>query len=102
MDGQFSSPPEDVGGESGYEHFLEALSDPAHKEHEDVKTWVRPPFDPMAFSIGETTSGYEKSCGCAISDKISFNTGNPMWENQVSGAPRIGCGVDGELAAPAS
>lgn len=58
--GQFSTPPEDVGGVSGYEQFIEALSDPSHEEHEDMKTWVGRPFDPMAFSIDEANERLRK------------------------------------------
>jgi hypothetical protein len=51
--GECSAPPEDVGGPSGYEEFLEALSNPHHEEHEEVKAWVGRSFDPRAFSITE-------------------------------------------------
>ena len=59
-DGEFSSPPEDVSGVSGYEQFLEALSDPSHEEHEDMKTWVGRPFDPMSFSVAEANERLRK------------------------------------------
>jgi len=32
-------PPEDVGGVYGYERFLEATSDPQHKDHEATMEW---------------------------------------------------------------
>jgi len=44
-------PPEDVGGEPGYELFLAAISDPAHPEHEQMKTWAGGAFDPHEVSI---------------------------------------------------
>ena len=53
MGGECSATPEDVGGASGYEEFLEALSDPRHEEHEHMKAWVGRPFDPTAFSLAE-------------------------------------------------
>jgi hypothetical protein len=49
--GECSAPPEDVGGVSGYDEFLEALLDPGDEEHEHIKPWVGQPFDPTAFSI---------------------------------------------------
>ena len=49
--GECSTPPEDVGGVSGYEEFLEALFDPDHEEHEHMKAWVGRPFDPRDFSV---------------------------------------------------
>jgi hypothetical protein len=53
VEGENSAPPEDVGGTSGYEEFLEALFDPNHEDHEHMKSWVGRPFHPSAFSVGE-------------------------------------------------
>ena len=39
-------PPEDVGGLSGFEDFLEAMADPTHPEHDEMTTWYGGPFDP--------------------------------------------------------
>jgi hypothetical protein len=39
-------PPEDVGGLPGYEHFLQAIGDQAHPEHEELTEWAGGPFDP--------------------------------------------------------
>ena len=51
LEGECSTPPEDVGGISGYEEFLEALSDPDHEEHDHMVSWVGQPFDPGRFSV---------------------------------------------------
>ncbi|MBV1758123.1 MAG: plasmid pRiA4b ORF-3 family protein [Dethiosulfatibacter sp.] len=40
VDGSGDTPPEDVGGESGYENFLAIISDPDEEEHEDFKLWA--------------------------------------------------------------
>lgn len=58
--GENTTPPEDVGGVSGYEEFLEALSDPQHEEHEDVKRWVGRSFNPADFSLAETNERLRK------------------------------------------
>jgi hypothetical protein len=58
--GECNAPPEDVGGVSGYEEFLEALSDPRHEEHEHVKAWVDRPFDPRALSLPEANERLRK------------------------------------------
>ena len=42
-------PPDDCGGTSGYVNFLEAISDPAHPEHEELVAWVGGRFDPDEF-----------------------------------------------------
>ncbi len=39
-------PPEDVGGFHGYEQFLEAMNDPKHPEHDDLKSWYGGDFHP--------------------------------------------------------
>ena len=39
-------PPEDVGGLTGYEEFLEGMADPKHPEHSNLKDWYGGPFDP--------------------------------------------------------
>lgn len=54
--GENACPPQDVGGAGGYEDFLEALSDPGHPEHADLKEWIGRPFDPRAFDIDEVNA----------------------------------------------
>ena len=49
--GARSRPPEDCGGTSGYEELLEVLADPAHEEHDSMKTWVGKKFDPETFDL---------------------------------------------------
>jgi len=39
-------PPEDVGGFPGYYEFLDAMADPNHPEHENLKEWFGDAFDP--------------------------------------------------------
>lgn len=50
LDGAEATPPEDVGGIPGYEHFKEAYEDEAHPEHEEMRNWVGElgyrPYDP--------------------------------------------------------
>ncbi|WP_247355086.1 plasmid pRiA4b ORF-3 family protein [Bradyrhizobium sp. 160] len=39
-------PPEDVGGASGYAEYLDAISDPTHPDHEQMRRWGPERFDP--------------------------------------------------------
>ncbi len=39
-------PPEDVGGPWGYADFLDAIADPDHEQHDDIKEWYEGDFDP--------------------------------------------------------
>jgi hypothetical protein len=51
--GKRSRPPEDCGGIGGYYHFLKAISDPKHPEHEDMLNWAGGEFDPERFDKEE-------------------------------------------------
>ena len=39
-------PPEDCGGPWGYAEFLDAIRDPAHEQHAELKEWIGYDFDP--------------------------------------------------------
>lgn len=43
--GEGRCPPEDCGGPHGYAELLEALADPSHPEHEDMRRWAGPLSD---------------------------------------------------------
>jgi hypothetical protein len=47
--GKRACPPEDCGGVWGYVDFLEAIADPKHPAHDDMRDWWGGPFDPEAF-----------------------------------------------------
>ena len=55
--GKLQCPPEDCGGIPGYYNLLEAIRDPAHKEHEDMLDWVGGSYDPEAFSVDDVNRG---------------------------------------------
>jgi hypothetical protein len=49
--GHGACPPEDVGGLPGYYHFLEAIKNPKHPDHEDMIEWGGEDFDPVEFDV---------------------------------------------------
>src|SRR5690606_41145883 len=51
--GKRACPPEDIGGIPGYAMFLEAINDPSHPEHEEMREWVGGDFDAEHFDIDE-------------------------------------------------
>jgi hypothetical protein len=52
--GERACPPEDCGGEIGYEELLEILNDPEHEEHEHYSEWAGEDFDPEKFDLKST------------------------------------------------
>lgn len=49
-------PPEDCGGPPGYEHYVQAIADPAHPDHEEMVAWRGPGFDPAAVDLKAITA----------------------------------------------
>ncbi|WP_226036794.1 plasmid pRiA4b ORF-3 family protein [Aquibacillus saliphilus] len=39
LEGEGKTPPEDVGGEGGYENFVEIIADESHPDHAHMKRW---------------------------------------------------------------
>ncbi|KIL43103.1 plasmid pRiA4b ORF-3 family protein [Jeotgalibacillus campisalis] len=39
LEGEGNTPPENIGGEGGYEMFLDVMADPAHPDHNHLKSW---------------------------------------------------------------
>ncbi len=56
IDASGRCPPEDVGGLWGYGEFLDALADPAHEGHAEMKEWVGEDFDPEAVDVEALSS----------------------------------------------
>ncbi len=52
-DGKRHGPPEDCGGIPGFYNLLEAVADPAHDQHEELRDWLGGGFDPEVFSVEE-------------------------------------------------
>jgi hypothetical protein len=50
LEGERACPPEDVGGIWGYMDFLEAIADPEHEQHEEMRRWIGRRFDPETFN----------------------------------------------------
>jgi Plasmid pRiA4b ORF-3-like protein len=61
--GRGACPPEDIGGLPGYYHFLEAIKDPNHPEHEDMLEWAGKDFDPAAFDVQKVNRAFHGGWG---------------------------------------
>jgi hypothetical protein len=51
IDAKGRCPPEDIGGPPGYAEFLEAMADPNHDRHAELKDWYDADFDPNAVDV---------------------------------------------------
>jgi hypothetical protein len=51
LDGARARPPEDVGGPTGFTHFLKVMNDPHHPEYVDAVQWHGERFNPERFSL---------------------------------------------------
>jgi hypothetical protein len=49
--GANACPPDDIGGPPGYQNFVQAISDSAHPEHQEMLEWCGGSFDPYAFDL---------------------------------------------------
>ena len=56
VEGARACPPEDCGGPWGYAELLEALADPKHPNHKDMKEWIGGKFDPEKFSAAQVNT----------------------------------------------
>ncbi len=60
VEGVRACPPEDCGGPDGYTELLEALKDPGHPRHEELREWLgrvsgwTATFDPERFDLEAT------------------------------------------------
>ena len=68
LSGRGACPPDDVGGISGYYHFLEAIKDPAHPDLEDMVEWGGEDFDPARFDVQAVNRAFHGGWGPAKPD----------------------------------
>ena len=51
LDGARACPPEDCGGAYGYIDLLDAITDPKHEQHRELRDWIGGRFDAEAFDV---------------------------------------------------
>lgn len=54
--GRRAPAPEDCGGPWGLAEFIEAMADPTHPDHDELKAWYGDEYDPAVFSIDEVST----------------------------------------------
>ena len=52
LDGERRCPPEDVGGPSGYDEFLQVIFEPGHDEFKNFRGWAGGKFHAEEFDLG--------------------------------------------------
>ena len=60
--GKRACPPEDCGGIWGYEELLEAISNPKHRDYENMLEWLGGEFDPEEFNLEEINGKLAEYC----------------------------------------
>jgi hypothetical protein len=55
VEGERACPPEDIGGTSGYQDFVETLVEVDHEDHDDSLKWIGGRFDPDEFDAMKVT-----------------------------------------------
>lgn len=83
IDGARARPPEDVGGVSGYERFLEIMADKADPEHADTRHWCGGHFDPEWFDLAMVTRDVRN----ALRPSAKRRLHQPRPRRKVPGAP---------------
>jgi hypothetical protein len=56
LGGGRAGPYEDSGGVPGHAHVVRVLRDPTHPEHEEMRTWVGPDYDPERFDLAKANA----------------------------------------------
>jgi hypothetical protein len=60
LGGANACPPEDCGGSTGYAEFLDAMADPKHEQHEQMKAWIGGAWDATRFSLESVNAGLKR------------------------------------------
>lgn len=62
-DGSRAGPLEDCGGPPGLDDLLDALANPKHARHKELRGWVPAGYDPAAFSVAALNSAFVQCFG---------------------------------------
>jgi hypothetical protein len=60
IEGARACPPEDCGGIWGYGDFLEAIGDPDHEQHDEMREWIGGEFNAEEFSVAAVNREFKK------------------------------------------
>lgn len=58
--GERACPPEDCGGVSGYDEFLQAMKNRRHPAHKRYRDWIGGSFDPEAFDVAKVAQQFRE------------------------------------------
>jgi len=58
--GERACPPEDCGGQPGYDHLLKVMANRKHPEYRDMLDWLGERFDPEAFDLARVDAELNK------------------------------------------
>jgi hypothetical protein len=75
VEGARARPPEDVGGPSGYQEFLEAVLDRSHEEHRATLRWAGGHFDHEWFDLELTNKDVERALHANLKRRVHQRRG---------------------------
>jgi len=58
--GKNNCPPDDCGGIGGCYNLLEAIADPHHPEHDELKEWLNEDFEPAFFDLAAKNAALKR------------------------------------------
>ena len=71
IEGVRACPPDDCGGVYGFVDFCEAMADPKHPEHRELKSWYGGKFDPDHFDLAEVNRSLGVKHSKATTKKVA-------------------------------
>lgn len=78
LTGAGACPPEDCGGVWGYAELLEVLAGPPGPELDELRTWLRPGFDPASFDVDAVNAALSDGHGRTLWGILPVDPDSPL------------------------
>ena len=78
LGGERAGPHEDSGGVPGHAHVVRVLRDPTHPEHEEMRTWVGPDYDPGRFNLAKANAKLARFRAASAGRHLQLKSTQPI------------------------